>query len=441
MRLSDCDLAAGRVIDFLLTSSDEIFRADKFMKILIKNSIWSILEMATNAILSFGLSIFIGRFYGVENLGVYSFVASTSAIAVGISNFGVTPYYIRRIAQSRSGRHHISKLINIRLLISTPLYAFMAILIIFSKSDDVLRFDYIILLILFGVVNINMLLASIFNSQQRNGEFFVYSLIYKLGAFLAMIFIILNNNIDFIKFTILLCLIALTQAYIILKYKIDNLSVKIKARRLLAWMVAIRRTLTIGFAGIFEAITNRVDILVIGYFLSEGSMGIYSAAYSYFMIYILFSLALTKVFFARFSFYCKNNIKNAIKLLKIYATLILFYAIFSSAILYASAEVFINTFYGEEFNGSAELVQGLSFCVVPMVMGRLFGHVMNAAGSFNFATYTAALGATVSVSANLILIGDYKIWAPIYATFAAEVIVLLVLMILFFRIKKFRSHH
>ncbi|MFN5254437.1 MAG: oligosaccharide flippase family protein [Limnohabitans sp.] len=410
------------------------------MKVLINNSIWSILEMATNAILSFGLSVFIGRFYGIEDLGVYSFVASTSAIVVAMSNFGVTPYYIKCIAQSSSARHHINELINIRLLISTPLYAIMTVVIILSMIKDSLKFDHISLLVLFGLVNINMLLASVFNSQQRNGESFVCSLMYKLGAFLVMLLVILHDALGFSQFIILLCLIAITQTYFVLRYKMVGIDLKSSRRRLLARIITIRKTFAIGLAGIFEAITNRIDILIIGYFISESSMGAYSAAYSYFMIYILFSLALTKVFFARFSFYCRTNIKLAIRFLKIYATLSFFYALFASVILYASAEIFIKYVYGEEFTSSTELVRGLSFCVMPMIMGRLFGHVMNAVGSFNYAIYTAALGAIVSVFCNLALIGEYQIWAPVYATFAAEMIVLLVLLFLVFKVKIFRRN-
>jgi O-antigen/teichoic acid export membrane protein len=411
------------------------------MKILIKNSIWSILDMSTNAILSFSLSVFIARVYGVENLGVYSFIASTSAIAVGISNFGVTPYYIRRIAQARSGQHNLSELVSIRLLISTPLYAFLAIFMILFLGVDLLRSDYIILVVLFGVININMLHASIFNSQQRNGEFFIYSLIYKLGVLFLIIYIYLYNYIEFYQFIIFLCFIAIIQAYVTFKYKIYGLNLKITMRRLFAWMLTIKKTLTIGFAALFEAIINRIDILIIGYFLSEGAVGIYSAAYSYFMIYILFSLALTKVFYARFSFYYKNNINTAIKFLKTYIIISLLYAFFSSAMLYATAEIFINTFYGKDFKNSADLVRGLSLCVLPIVMGRLFGHVMNASGNFNYLTYTAGLGAIVSILANLILIDDYKIWAPIYSTFVAEMVVLIVSMILILRMKNFRSTH
>ena len=129
------------------------------------------------------------------------------------------------------------------------------------------------------------------------------------------------------------------------------------------------------------------------------------------------------------------------RFLKLYATLILLYAIAATVTLYTSAEIFIKIFYGEDFNFSAELVQGLSFCVVPMTLARLLGHVMNAVGSFNYAAYTTAVGAMVSIFANIALIGNHQIWAPIYATFLAETIVLLILMFLFFQNNKFLKNH
>jgi O-antigen/teichoic acid export membrane protein len=198
-------------------------------------------------------------------------------------------------------------------------------------------------------------------------------------------------------------------------------------------MMAIRKTLLIGLSGVFEVITNRIDIFTIGYFLSESWMGAYSAAYSYFMIYTLLSLALTKVFFARFSFYLKNNIKRAREFLRLYFALTLLYGVISSILLYASSDFFIKMAYGESFKASIELAQGLSFAIIPMILGRLFGHVMNAVGSFNYAVYTSALGAMVSICVNFFLIENYQIWAPIYATIAAESIVALSLIVLFLK--------
>jgi O-antigen/teichoic acid export membrane protein len=409
------------------------------MNILIKNSFWSIVEMASNAILSFGLSIYIGRSFGIENLGIYSFVASTSAIAVAITNFGVTPYYLRRLAQGKFVYHHINELINIRILISTPIYALLMILIILLASRGNIGFEHMILIIFFGIINANMLIASVLNSQQKNGVYFLFSLTYKLGALLTILCGFLYDSFRFEYFIILLSFLAVVQSFIIVKLKIIRISLSLNFRRFSSRMMAIRKTLLIGLSGVFEVITNRIDILIIGYFLSESWMGAYSAAYSYFMIYTLLSLALTKVFFARFSFYLKNNIKRAREFLRLYFALTLLYGVISSILLYASSDFFIKMAYGESFKASIELAQGLSFAIIPMILGRLFGHVMNAVGSFNYAVYTSALGAMVSICVNFFLIENYQIWAPIYATIAAESIVALSLIVLFLKSNKLHS--
>jgi len=403
------------------------------MKNFLKNGLSSIIEMGLNAIISFGLSVFISKYYGIEKLGIYSFVASFAAIAVSITNFGITPYYIRKIAQTKFNINIINHLVNIRLYISVLFYLVISVFIVWLANKGTYFYEYIALIFLFCAINFNMLLSSILNSQERNSDIFKYNLIYKVGLLLIILYIGQIDRIKFEYFIASLFVVALFQVLIIIKYKINNINLKIKYRAFKFRVIAIKKTISIGVPGVFEVIINRIDVLIIGLYLNEFSMGLYSAAYSYFMMYTLFSLAVTKVFFARFAYYFKINKDQAYKFLKQYAFITLTYSTIGAFMLYVSAEKFVYIFYGETFDKATDLVKGLSFCLIPLTLNRLFGHVMNAVGKFNFYFYCTGIGVVISILINLILINKTFLYAPIYATFFAESITLILMIYIIYK--------
>lgn len=395
-------------------------RPDKENREIIHGSAWSLLSRIIQVLIKSGAVIFLARFLGASDFGLFMLVISISTIATAFIDIGISPGTARLLAEDRyNNKELIRKSI---LLLSLTSLAILTICIIgFPYLSDLLsagelrEVNLLVAVLIFSLIVQKYFMKVFEGSRQVISFGKIYSLAGWLPWFLSFFFVLIKGEDVFwaiIGYTIgflildLLLAIKFTEYYRSQEEEGEHIHYK-KIFRYALPMIATTASLYI---------YTQSDILLIQYFLGVEAVGVYGAAIKLIEASMVGAMAIGNGSSAYFPL-MKSKGVEAFKRLIVTTTktIKILYLPIAGAIILSSQDI-INLLYGFEYISAHVIL----LIYVPYIMCRSLSCVyspgLDYLGLADQRAMAVGVSALLNVVLNFILIPHFGIEGAAIAT-------------------------
>lgn len=248
-------------------------------QILIKNTFWLGVNEIFSKLIMFAVTVMLGRYFGLEDFGIYNYAFSAVAILMILSDLGVMTIMIREIAKDKSrAEEYLGNAMGIRIITSI-IILFLAFLLLQNFTDSKGYSNLIMLATLYSLsIQFQGIFVSVLVAFEKMEYVFICKAMYFLGVFISTLIVIyfgLNMNIlvtGYILVGILSTIVAVQPL------KKLNIKVKVIWKKTF-WKELLKESLPLfGFIACTQIYLN-LDTLIIGKYFGNQEVGLYSAAY------------------------------------------------------------------------------------------------------------------------------------------------------------------
>ena len=250
----------------------------------IKNDlIWNYVSLAFLGLSGIGINIFIGIKYEPFILGSFNQVMVTYLITGILGSFGINFSVLRSLAQNKKNRGKVQSIIKgaliptffLSILISFIYFKLTNFISILFSSENV-RIGMVVVspAIFFFSFN-KIILLGIINGMERMRSFSIYQSLRYSMLFLSLLLCIRRNVSG-----PYLPIIFLITEFILFIILILDTSLNYKWWESKDWIYWTKKHILFGFKSLFGSIftemNTRIDIMMLGIFLNDDIVGIYS---------------------------------------------------------------------------------------------------------------------------------------------------------------------
>ncbi len=390
----------NKVISFYDLVFIDIFM--QTIKDIARNSGFLFLNGIATNILSFIALLYIARYLGPENYGLYTFVFAFIYFFSFVPDMGVHQILVREASKEPE---KAGKLIGngVIMQICLSLVAlFLAVVLV-----NVINFPQATRNALY-IASLGLLISGvgaygiIYEAKLR----MEYSLLFNIAnriVFLLLVFLAISNHkgLNFLIFAS----ISATLIHNLLMLLFANRLVKVTFDIDLNLMKQLlKEAIPIAIASVFTIIYFRIDIIMLSFLRGDTEVGFYSAAYRLTDALVFLPTVLTTSTFPLMSKYFKDSI-NSFN----FAYTRTFKYLFAIGLLIAVLVTFdsdkiINIVYGPEYQRSAIALQILIWTTAIMFITTLISTTCISSGNQQIVSKRALIAALLNVILNLILI-------------------------------------
>tara|TARA_B100000886_G_scaffold36515_2_gene22737 strand:+ start:16353 stop:17636 length:1284 start_codon:yes stop_codon:yes gene_type:complete len=248
-----------------------------------KDLIWNYISLAFLGFSGIGINIFIGLNYQPSILGAFNQVLVTYLITGILGSWGINYSVLRSLAQNKKKQKKVNSIIKGALIPTFFLSILFSIIyfklinffsILFSSENVRIGMVTITPAIFFFSLN-KVILLGIINGMDRMRAFSLYQSLRYSILFLSLLYCISTN----LKGQNLPIIFVITE-FVLFTILIIDTSINYNWWESINWFYWTKKHIVFGFksllGSIFTAMNTRIDIIMIGIFLNDEIVGIYS---------------------------------------------------------------------------------------------------------------------------------------------------------------------
>ncbi|MEM8778705.1 MAG: flippase [Cyanobacteria bacterium P01_G01_bin.49] len=387
---------------------------------VIKNTSWLVAQRALKILIGFAISVWLARYLGPQNFGIYNYSIAYVAIFGSFSSLGLKGIIVREIVHEPHNEDEILGTTFILRLMGGFLGLSMTLLVGFFLSPEAPLVRLLILIISFNLLFKSIDFIDFYFQSKIKSKYTVYanSFALVLGAFLKILLIKFNVSLIYFALVLVLENILLSISTLILYQKMSH--------RLGSWKINLHRAkhlltqswpLVLSQIGV--VIYFKIDQIMLAKITNPEIVGIYSVAAKVSESgYFIPSFIMASVFPILLSAKQKSleeynkRFQDLYILMAILATFFIIPGTFL-------ANPLILAMYGSEFKGASEIFIVHIWSSFFIFQGAVLSKWLISEGILKFSFVRHWLGATVNILLNLILIPQYGAMGAAIATVIA----------------------
>ena len=399
-------------------------------KTVTKNYIFNTAYQILIMVLPLIVTPYVSRILGAENIGIYGYVISISAIFILFGNIGMNLYGQREIAYVQSNKKKISNVFTELMIIKiiTMTVSIICFILAFVITDNSYNLYYKILILeLIG----NMIdVTWLYQGLEEFGKIFKRNFIIKLFSTIS-IFLFVKDKTDLNVYLLIYALSVLlgnVSLYISLFKNIELVSIKnINLKR------HSKKILQLFFPQIAIQLSTVVDKTMLGVFSTNGmfELGIYEQSYKIIIISVYLITSLGTVMIPRIANLFAQKKKDEIKfrLKKSFHFVWLFGIPLSLGLIGISRSI-VPWFLSQEFIKAINVISVGSLFIIVSGLSNITGmQYLIPIGRQNQFTISIIIGLLVNIIGNYFLIPIMGAIGAIMFTVISELIIFTVQLI------------
>lgn len=397
--------------------------------IIIKNFV----SLAASELISKAIAIlstaYLARTILPEGYGIIGFSIAVVTYLITVVTFGNDTIVVRDLSRDHSKlSDYFSSLILFRILLTISVlflfYLIAPLLAINNITENVLK---IISLSLF----IHALSSEFIMQATEKMEIIAFSNISKSILLLVGYYIFVHETSDIQAAAWVFSLSGILISFLFTLYvhnyiskfhfKLDVALVKYLLKESFPLIVSV----------LAISIYYNMDLIMLGYIKTDFEVGIYNSAYRIFLLGILPSGILLKVFLPKLSKVIKSDKESFWKTITNYSISLIGFAVLTSAIIFFGGHIIISLVYGPAFSKASNPLTILSMNILIVAVNVSLGNPLTVWGMQKLYTITVLSGAVANIVLNFILIPIYSYNGAALATLLSELIVFIGVAITF----------
>lgn len=365
------------------------------------------------------LLLLIAKRFGPEDFGRLSLVLSLVEIVRVIADFGLDIVTIRRFSINKLlSERLLGNVLSLKLISATLGYIASIVVYWLMYHDSAgVKITFIIGASLYTSLLLNAF-VSYFQANLKMSSIIISSLISAL-SYVSLTFLGLYFHWSLASFALIIPTSEMINILITSSVYRKVSSVRLRFNRRIV-LSLIRESLPVAVGVIAVVFYMRLDTLLVGLFLNESSVGVYSAGYRFTEPFMLVFSSLSLSVYASLSQKGKHDIlKNSGQTIsRILATVIGISAV--AALLLSVFAVRLLAMISPEYNDAVTVLRILSLSIVFKALNAQLTAMINSRGRFSLITVIAIINLTINIALNLLMIPKYGIIGAAIAVTTTE---------------------
>lgn len=393
----------------------ESFASHPGFLMYFKNTSWLLIERIFRLTVSFLVGVWVVRYLGPEEYGLFSYTQSFVSLFSVIASLGIDEIVTRELVKNPTKRDILLGTAFGLKLVGVGLMLFMLGLGIFISGNDFYT-NTLILIIASSVIFQSFNVIDLYFQSKVLSKFIVYVHLISLtlSAIIKVCFILMGMPL--ITFVILISfdafVVAIGFIYVYFKQKISpwNWSFSFSfCKEFLkdSWPIILSSMLLM--------IQARIDQVMIKEFLDYKEVGYYSAALRLIEVISFLPTILRSSFYPAIQNVKEKPKQYTNRLLNFYRLNFMLYIVIAIPIL-IFAHLIIETLFGIDYLPSVILLQAMIVRIFYAYMGTARGVYILTENLFKFSLITMGLGTLTNVLLNLLWIPVFKSLGAVLAT-------------------------
>lgn len=335
-----------------------------------KDVSWNMISFIIIGISGILLNILIGRYYGAQFLGTFNLIFAMYILLSQIAVFGIHLSVLKYISHN-DDEEELSIIISSALyltsftaIVVTIVSLFLSDFIGFIFSSKLVASSWIYIAIGLFFFAMNKVLLNIFNAK-REMKFYALTQALRYILALAIMILFIIYNIDGVKLGLLISISEII-LFLILLGKLSKVTYLSSIKASTLWF---KKHYKFGHkslvGGVMTEINTRVDIIVLGVFVSESMVGVYTIALMIFEGFVQLAMVLRNnynpIISKLFNEKKFNELSSMINKGKNKFYIVMFVLIMISFMIYP---YFVKIFLGEDFLASVDIYYILMIGVI-----------------------------------------------------------------------------
>jgi O-antigen/teichoic acid export membrane protein len=409
-------------------------------KKFISDSIITLTRQVMNIGIGILLLVVLTRFLGPVDQGKYSLVTLLPMMLMMFISIGINTSTIYFVSKNKFLLETVLKT-NILVGILLSLVAVVAgLMVIVFFSEALFEGVEISLLymVLFSIpfIFLKEFLQTIFHGLQDFKSYNTLMIInqFAILGFISLFIIVLDYGlvgaiIGFVLGNITTVFVIL---YLLLKKKQLRLSSGQFSRPYL------KESVDYGFkayvSNLATFLNYRLDVFIVGYFLSPASVGIYTVAVNVGERITMVSTAISSVLFPKIASEDTEEARN--RLTSIVSRNVLLISVLASIALLVVSDFVIGLFFGREYIQSSDVLKIIMIGIIFLSVEKIFSNDIAGRGKPEINMYTSIFNVIMNVGLNILLIPQFGIMGSAYATTITYFVSFIIKLIIFRKISK-----
>jgi O-antigen/teichoic acid export membrane protein len=390
---------------------------------IVKNISVSGISQITIYILGFFLLIYIARYLGEAEFGVYSFAISFTSLFLIFSDIGINQLIIRDIARNKKiTNQYVTNSLIIKLILSFFTFALIALSInLLQYPQNVINVVY-----LFGIYTILSSFAQLFMSIFQAHEKMEYNAVVIITEKIILISVgisvlILGYGLIQLAYVYVFAGIIETMiGLLIFSLKIGKTNNKIEFS---IWKTLTTGSIPFGLNSFFGMLFFKIDTVLLSLLKNDVAVGIYNAAYNPLLALssIVSGIISSTIYPAMSKYFISSS--ESLEIITILSSKYLAIIGFPVAVLcLILADKFISLFYGNLYSESIFAFQILALFIPIRLISSITGTFLTSINKQSLRTISVVISSFLNIILNLILIPYISYIGACIATVLSEII-------------------
>jgi len=352
---------------------------------------------------------------------IVTLFAVTSIIAT-LFDFGL-PVYIQRESARSNNLNTVYNQILLLKLLSLIVYLIISVAVVNIFMPSINHYFALIIICITFIVNTGNSLKFIFYGRDNSKQVFYSSgtaKIILLAAIGGTYVFYPNVYIFLLGYLFANVFLTIRLLYSLKVYHLNIIPVFSGIKYLKTIFISI---IPLGFASIFNILYDRIDIILLNFFLDYHIVAQYFVAYT---IYKLSVIALSIFIYPALNRFSResNNSSVLLFLLKKLSTIILFCSILLSILYYFVIPKLVIFTFGTKYMEASKLIAYLGIAITFISLNNLTGVFLNAVGKFKEVMIATLIGLIINILANVLAIPTFKAIGAVFASILTEFLIL-----------------
>lgn len=391
------------------------------VKTITKNTLALMITSVVSKAFAFITLILLARYLGSEEYGKLAFAMALTSFFTVLADFGLSSLVVREVARGKEKAGvYLGTLSVFKMLLAVVVFLALFLISHLGSYDYNTKF----LTLIFGIYTILLSYSTFFISFFRAFERMEYETLIRsvekiLLLVLTVVFIYLNKQLMYFAVPYLTSsAIAVILALFFVVNKVSK-PMFLSDKKFLVG--TLKESLPFALTSIFVVVYFKTDTVMLSVMVGDRAVGIYNAAHN--LIDGLIFLVPYPLSMALYPIMSKYAINSIEKLRKIYT-----YGFLVSLILGLIGAVFVLKFkeeiillvYGEEYVEAVKVLAVLVWTFLVICVSTISSTLLNAVNRQRIVTIGTAIGASLNVVFNYLLIPKYNYVGAAYATLITE---------------------
>lgn len=378
------------------------------------------------SILAFILLIYIARYFGEAEFGIYSFAISFTTLFVVFADIGISQLLVRDIARDKTiTSEYLTNVFIFKVLLSFITLGLIALIInLMNYPPNVVYIVY-----LFGIYTIltsfTQMIMAIFQAFEKMEYIAAIMTMEKIIVFSLGLYILFlgYDLIELAYVFIFASIISMIISFFIVSIRFAKPMPKIN---LSLWKTLTIKSLPFGLNGLFAILFFKIDTILLSFLQNDVAVGLYNAAYNPLLALggLLSGMVISAIYpvMSRYYISSKDSLENFTVITSKYMIIIGFPIAIGSFLL---ADKFIALFYANQYSGSIIAFQILALFIPIRLISGIIGTLLTSINKQGIRTFSVILAAIFNILLNIVLI-------PFLSYVGASIATILSEMALFF---------